>query len=254
MAVIRPIIQQRLPFVDPEGRLSNEGLRALNDALGSLFDQINQIIELYDITAQINGDVAGLAVSSVILRDASASFPNGRVIQAGTAIGFAESPSTITIMFDGDTDDVPEGLNLYFTIARARSSVAGSATVTYDQPTGVFSLTGANVTTALGYTPAPAPNGSLVLGIRTTTAAPTFAASDHTLLCDATAGAIPVALPAAGTVTGRVFVFKKSDASINTVTLTPNGAETIDGATSVIIAVQYDSYTIQSDGSKWWVL
>lgn len=254
MAVSRPIIQQRIPFVDGQGRLSNEGLRALNDALGSLFDQINQIIELYQITTQLNGDVAGIAAASVLLRSSSASFANGRVIQAGMAIGFADSPSTLTIAFEGDTDDVPEGLNLYFTIIRARASVSGSSTVSYDQPTGVFSLTSGNVTTALGYTPAQPSNGSLALGIRTVTAAPTFAAGDHTLLFDATAAAIPVALPAASTVTGRVFAFKKIDASANAVTVTPDGVETIDGATPLVISGQYDSYTIQSNGSGWWVL
>lgn len=253
MAVTRPVIQQRIPFVDAQGRLSNEGLRALNDALGSIFDQISQILELYGITDAISVDLVGISAAPVLLRSASGSFPNGRVIQAGAAIGFADSPSTLTIAFDGDTDDVPEGLNLYFTIARARSTVAGSSTVSYDLPTGVFSLTSDNVIAALGFTPAPA-SSALSLGIRTITTTPTITASDHTLLCDATGAAIPIALPAASTLSGRVLAFKKIDATANTVTLAADGVDLIDGAATLAITGQYDSYTIQSNGAGWWVL
>lgn len=253
MAISKPIIQQRLPFVDTQGRLSNEGLRALNDALGSLFEQINQITELYNLTDDLNLGLAGVSGAPVILASPSPSFANGRVLVDGVAIGFIANPGSLTIYFDGTTDDVVEGLNKYFTITRARASVAGSSTVTYTEATGVFSLTNGNVTTALGYTPAQAGAG-LTLGIRTITATPTLVASDHTLLCNAFAAAIPVSLPAASTLQGRVLVFKKIDASANTVTITPNGTDTIDGAASVVISGQYDGYTIQSSGTGWWVL
>jgi hypothetical protein len=79
----------------------------------------------------------------------------------------------------GSTDAVPEGsTNLYFTNARARAAVSASGSLSYSTLTGVFSytqptnvstftndsgyltgITGAQVTTALGYTP-PQPNGT----------------------------------------------------------------------------------------------
>lgn len=253
MAVSRPIIQQRLPFVDNQGRLSNEGLRALNDALGSLFDQINQIAQLYDLTDALNLGLAGVAGAPVALTAASPSFANGRVLVDGTAIGFTLAPGIITIGFDGSTTDVPEGTNLYYTLARVRAAVGGSATVTYDIGTGAFSITQANVITALGYTPVQS-GGALALGIRTITAAPTFAATDYTLLCDASSTPIPISLPGAATVNGRIFVFKKVDASANAVTITPNGAETIDGAASLPITAQWARYAIQSNGAGWFVV
>lgn len=66
------------------------------------------------------------------------------------------------------TTNIAEGANLYFTNARARAAVSGSTTVTYNGGTGVFSLTSANVTTALGFTPYDSANPS---GYVTTTGA-----------------------------------------------------------------------------------
>lgn len=65
---------------------------------------------------------------------------------------------TLAAQYAASTTNVAEGTNFYFTNARARSAVSGSATVTYNTGTGVFSLTGANVVAALGYTPYDAAN------------------------------------------------------------------------------------------------
>jgi hypothetical protein len=80
----------------------------------------------------------------------------------------------------GSTDAVPEGsTNLYFTNARARAAVGASGSLSYSTATGIFSytqptnvsaftndsgyltgITGAQVTSALGYTPYNATNPS----------------------------------------------------------------------------------------------
>lgn len=253
MAITNQVIQQRIPFVDAQGRLSNEGTRALNDAFRSIFDQVSQVLELFGITDQLTVDLSALSSASVVLSSPSAAFDAGLVLTDGTGIGITIGTGTITVGFDGNTNDVPEGSNLYFTTARARAAVSGSGTITYTSATGVFSLTQANVVAALGYTPV-APGGGLTLGIRTTTAAPTLTANDHTILCNAAAGAIPVALPSAASMTGRELVFKKIDASGNAVTITPNGAETIDGAGSLPLNSQWARATIQSNGVGWFVL
>ena len=55
--------------------------------------------------------------------------------------------------------------------------------------------------------------------------------------------------PSAG---ARVRV-KKIDASTNTVTVSPSGTETIDGASSHTISQQYETYEYVSDGTNWYV-
>ena len=71
---------------------------------------------------------------------------------------------------------------------------------------------------------------------------------------NATAGAITVNLPTAVGRAGAMYIVKKSDASANAVTVTPNGAETIDGAATFPLPAQWDAVMVQSDGTNWMVL
>lgn len=73
-----------------------------------------------------------------------------------------------------------------------------------------------------------------------------------TLLCDASTSALTITLPAASAEEGRIYNVKKIDSSANAVTIEPDGSDTIDGDTSLIIADQYNSAGIQSDGVSMW--
>ena len=86
------------------------------------------------------------------------------------------------------------------------------------------------------------------------TATFTAAATDYTLLCDATSGAITANLPAAASNAGRIYLVKKVDASANAVTLDGDGAETIDGAATYALTVQWQSVTVQCNGTGWFIL
>lgn len=86
------------------------------------------------------------------------------------------------------------------------------------------------------------------------TSAYTATAGDYTILCDATSGAITVTLPLAKPNKQKVYIIKKTDSSANAITIDGNGAETIDGATTQSLASQYDTKTIQSDGTSWHIL
>src|SRR4051812_49353654 len=72
--------------------------------------------------------------------------------------------------------------------------------------------------------------GALVLQRVAKSAAFTADANGTLYACDATAAAFAATLPPAASVAGRVYWFKKVDASANAVTVTANGAETIDGS------------------------
>lgn len=96
--------------------------------------------------------------------------------------------------------------------------------------------------------------GSFASNIRTITATASAAANDYTILCDATAGAVVVNLPAAAGCPGRIYNVKKIDASVNSVTIDGNGAETVDGAATKATTTQYAGWTIQSNGTGWHIL
>lgn len=95
--------------------------------------------------------------------------------------------------------------------------------------------------------------GTASLALVTKTEAYTATDSDAVILCNATAGAFSITLPTAVGRAGRIFTIKKTDSTGNAVTVDGDGAETIDGATTQVIATQYNSITIISDGSEWHI-
>lgn len=82
----------------------------------------------------------------------------------------------------------------------------------------------------------------------------TATATDRVILVDASGGDATINLPTAVGISGKEYVVKKTDASAYTVTVAPDGAETIDGEATLVIGTQYDSYTLVSDGSNWMII
>tara|TARA_R110002110_G_scaffold8326_2_gene41813 strand:- start:567 stop:983 length:417 start_codon:yes stop_codon:yes gene_type:complete len=75
------------------------------------------------------------------------------------------------------------------------------------------------------------------------------------IFVDATAGAIDISLPLI-TATLQSFVFKRTDATANVVTISPNAADTtvnLENATSLVLAAQA-AKDIRSSTTHWWVL
>lgn len=68
---------------------------------------------------------------------------------------------------------------------------------------------------------------------------------------DATAGAKTVLLPAAATVTGKIYIIKKTDATANTVTVDGAASETIDGSLTKVLDKRYDFIHVVSNGTNW---
>lgn len=76
--------------------------------------------------------------------------------------------------------------------------------------------------------------------------------ADYLILADASAAPLIVNLPPNRS--GKQFVIKKSDASANAITITPAGAETIDGAPTLVITTQWQSFTLMGISDGWAVL
>ena len=90
--------------------------------------------------------------------------------------------------------------------------------------------------------------------VTTVDAAYTVEFEDGLILADSTGGALTVTLPLAATMTGRVVTVKRVNGGGNNVTIARSGSDTLDGATSLTLSSQYQSYTLQSDGSAgWWI-
>lgn len=80
-------------------------------------------------------------------------------------------------------------------------------------------------------------------------------ASQFTILMNASSGHCKAQLPAVATCAGRIYNFKRIDSSANGVKIESNGSEEIDGSTNDLdLTNQYQSFTLQSDGSRWWII
>lgn len=79
----------------------------------------------------------------------------------------------------------------------------------------------------------------------------TTAVVDRTYLVDSTSGTITVTLPAAASSSGKELVVKRKTGS-NSVVIDGNGAETIDGAATLTLAIAFEWATLTCDGSAWF--
>lgn len=79
--------------------------------------------------------------------------------------------------------------------------------------------------------------------------------SDYTIIVDASSNDVTVTLPPAADAFAQVLVLKRIDDDKKTkVTIDADGSEMIDGDLSINLKTKYMSYTIQSDGSGWYIL
>jgi hypothetical protein len=88
----------------------------------------------------------------------------------------------------------------------------------------------------------------------TETSAHTIVLTDAVVLADATSGAFAVTLPTAVDNTGRQFTIKRINGGSNNVTLAAAGGQTIDGASTYVLDVQYKFATVISNGSNWFLV
>jgi len=88
----------------------------------------------------------------------------------------------------------------------------------------------------------------------TKTSGYTVTATDTVIFADATSGNVTITIPAAASFSGYRFYVKRIDGSANTCTITRSGSDTIDGATSFTLDVQYTSVMLVSNGTAWYIL
>lgn len=97
-------------------------------------------------------------------------------------------------------------------------------------------------------------NGRIRLGKVTSTSANySFSTTDTNILATGGAGGITVTLPSAN-LAGQIVRVWKVDGAAGAVTVSRTGSDTIQGATTFTLSIQYNSIELLSDGSGTWYI
>lgn len=95
-------------------------------------------------------------------------------------------------------------------------------------------------------------DSSVKATMQTVTGTTYSAAFYESILADDTSNAITVNLPAAASNAGKWIEVKKVG-NANDVTIDGSTTETIDGAETKVLSVQYESVILRCDGSNWYI-
>jgi hypothetical protein len=96
--------------------------------------------------------------------------------------------------------------------------------------------------------------GSFATNITAVTSSTSLGDSHSTILCSAATGAITITLPVISGRVRRIYTIKKIDSSGNSVTITPNSGDTVEGSSSYSISTLNAAITIQCYGSNWYII
>ncbi len=196
---------------------------------------------------------------SIVLGTGDSTSGNAGDVSIFTGTGVGSVRSEMYLQSKSATDDA---YRLYTTgatnqLATAAAITAGKALISDANGIPTHS---AVTSTELGYVAGVTSsiqtqiNAITGLAVTSKTSNYTATTSDNVILCSASGGAFSITLYAASGNTGRVLRIKKTDASVNAVTIDGNGSETIDGDTTLAIDVQYEAITIVCDGSNWMII
>jgi hypothetical protein len=160
-------------------------------------------------------------------------------ISARTAAGALDGTETLPVI-QGGADRKDTVVHLRGTFANVATGSNTTATMTCGAGCSIVpSSTGVNAATAIR---------PKVVTINAGNTPYTGLTTDMLILCDTSAGAVTLTLPAA---TSKM-VYHIKNLSTNSCTINRAGSDTIDGGTSAVLTVQYESIGIDSDGSATW--
>lgn len=126
------------------------------------------------------------------------------------------------------------------TVAGGITYVSGTGTITEDASNIYYDATNKRIG-MLTTSPKSTIHDTGSLGLKVSSQTTSFTAGNAVVyLCNCTSGNITVTLPSASTVVDRIYIFKKTDSSTNTLTVN-----------SWAMANQNESLVIVSDGSNW---
>jgi len=90
--------------------------------------------------------------------------------------------------------------------------------------------------------------------IASKTTAYTATTADDVILCNTSSGTFAITLYTAVSNNGREITIKKTDSSVNNLTIDGAGSEQIEFALTAVLQMKGECITIISDGSNWIII
>jgi hypothetical protein len=135
------------------------------------------------------------------------------------------------------------------TILDRQSGAALATSLGTVKLTGLFNA--ANI--SVGPTGIKLVNGQKAYPVVAKSANYTVTILDNTILVDASAGQVTITLISAA-YTSNTFIVKKTDNSVNAVTVAAQGGQNIDGASTYTLANQNNSVTVIPSAANWYTI
>lgn len=222
------------------------------------------------ILQAVGGGVAQLTGESTLLRGLTTT----ATVQAQTNLILTASTGTFALQSIGSTGSVTAQGGLTLSTGAGTLAVSGPTTtitattalrfnagvsMTWPAADGasgtVLTTNGAGILSFQAVAAGAAAYSVLAISANPNPSAATLQANQITYACTSTGGAFSVTLPAAIPVSGTRVVVKDvaGSAGTNNITIAGNG-NNIDGAASQIIATNYGSFTLQSNGTTWMII
>ena len=175
---------------------------------------------------------------NVSLRTTVTTYPVNMTLGANAGIAFHQDGTTSTIL--ATNQNFTSTADLQFQATKYTFSSIGRVIIATSSDNGVDELQVNGSISGIGFKQAYV----------TKTGAYTATNDDYVIDC--TSGTFTVTLPASSGRTGRILIIKNSGAG--TITVDGNASETIDGAATYAISVQYGTIQIMSDGTNWKII
>lgn len=137
------------------------------------------------------------------------------------------------------------------TVQIKTSNAAGTANY---QSAGIGDSTTWSIVELDAPMPAPYITGLTNLVTKAISASTTATIDTQMYLCSASGGAVTLTLPLASQNKNVQFSMKKTDSSSSACIFGVSGSDTIDGASTLSNPIQYNSWSVISDGSVWWIM
>jgi hypothetical protein len=186
---------------------------------------------------EVNGSIYVNAENSVISADALNASRLGFVKKTGTSPAIASGLSSPIVFGTWSTANLNGNIGTGTMTELMRIDATGNVGVATAAPTSTLQV-----------------NGSFSTALTIKTAAYTATSADHIIIGNATTAAFTVTLPTAIGIAGRQYIVKKTDATANAITVATTAAQTIDGASTVTVSIQWQTKTFVSDGTNWLII